>query len=58
MRSVRASLAALVVAAAIVGSCGGQSYWYCWDTGDPQPHHLGHHVSGDHYCSQAELAGR
>jgi hypothetical protein len=33
-----------------------QSYLYCWDTGDPSPHHLGHHVSGDHYCTDKELA--
>jgi hypothetical protein len=32
-----------------------QTYWYCWDTGDPSPHHLGYPVAGDHYCSNAEL---
>lgn len=32
-----------------------QSYWYCWDTGDPSPHHLGHYVDNDHYCSVGEL---
>lgn len=30
-------------------------YWYCWDTGDPDPHHEGHPVEGDHLCSKAEL---
>jgi hypothetical protein len=32
-----------------------QSYWYCYDSGDPAPHHLGHYVSGDHYCTDQEL---
>jgi hypothetical protein len=32
-----------------------QSYWYCWNSGAPQPHHLGYHVSGDHYCTDKEL---
>lgn len=32
-----------------------QSYWYCWDSGTPRPHHLGHHVAGDHLCTDAEL---
>ena len=44
----------LVAMALILGSCGS-SYWYCWDKGDPAPHHLGKRVSGDHPCSQAEL---
>lgn len=34
-----------------------QSYWYCWDTGAPDPHHLGHVVSGDHLCTSQELSG-
>ncbi len=33
-----------------------QTYWYCWNSGAPEPHHLGHHVSGDHYCTDHELA--
>lgn len=36
-------------------SAPDQTYWYCWDQGDPSPHHLGHHVAGDHYCSSGEL---
>jgi hypothetical protein len=32
------------------------SYWYCWDNpAKGGPHHLGHPVSGDHVCSDAEL---
>jgi hypothetical protein len=30
-------------------------YWYCWDAGDPRPHHLGARVSGDHLCTDVEL---
>lgn len=30
-------------------------YWYCWDAGAPEPHHLGHASSGDHACTDAEL---
>ncbi|MFE9098929.1 hypothetical protein [Streptomyces sp. NPDC007264] len=32
-----------------------QAYWYCWDAGDPAPHHLGHLVAGDHLCTWGEL---
>ena len=32
-----------------------QTYWYCWDVGDPDPHHLGYWVEGDHFCSADEL---
>lgn len=32
-----------------------QSYYYCWDTGAPAPHHLGYRASGDHYCTNGEL---
>lgn len=32
-----------------------QSYYYCWDSGAPEPHHYGHPVSGDHLCTNAEL---
>ena len=32
-----------------------QGYWYCWDKGDPKPHHLGYKVSGDHLCTNREL---
>jgi hypothetical protein len=30
-------------------------YWFCWDTGAAQPHHLGHASTGDHPCTDAEL---
>lgn len=33
----------------------GYAYWYCWDAGDPRPHHLGAPVPGDHVCSEVEL---
>lgn len=33
-----------------------QSYWYCWDKGDPSPHHLGYPVDGDHICNDLELS--
>lgn len=32
-----------------------QDYWYCWDDGDPAPHHLGYPVDGDHLCTDGEL---
>ncbi|MFF1763183.1 hypothetical protein [Streptomyces sp. NPDC058249] len=32
-----------------------QSYWYCWDSGPKDPHHIGHRVSGDHLCTRGEL---
>lgn len=32
-----------------------QYYWYCWNSGNSSPHHLGYHVSGDHLCSYQEL---
>lgn len=36
---------------------GTNTYWYCWDGGAKEPHHLGHYVSGDHVCSDDELNG-
>jgi hypothetical protein len=36
-------------------STGGNVYYYCWDSGSPRPHHLGHQVSGDHLCTKQEL---
>jgi hypothetical protein len=33
------------------------AYWYCWNTGEPRPHHLGHRSVGDHVCSEEELSG-
>lgn len=32
-----------------------QQFWYCWDSGAPRPHRLGHPVSGDHKCTWGEL---
>lgn len=32
-----------------------QYYLYCWDNGDPSPHHLGYRVYGDHFCTDREL---
>jgi hypothetical protein len=32
-----------------------QTYWYCWNVGPALPHHYGHHVVGDHLCTDAEL---
>lgn len=32
-----------------------QSYWYCWNSGSPYPHHLRHYTYGDHICSCQEL---
>lgn len=32
-----------------------QTYWYCWNSGNPSPHHLGYPVYGDHYCTYQEL---
>lgn len=52
---MRVVLVLSLIAALLVGGCHSQTYWYCWNTGSPQPHHLGHPVSGDHYCSDEEL---
>lgn len=32
-----------------------EGYWYCWDSGALAPHHLNHHVPGDHLCTWGEL---
>jgi hypothetical protein len=47
----------LLMAGPIAGCAdsSGNYYWYCWDDGQGGPHHLGHPVSGDHLCSDAEL---
>lgn len=51
------SVAGCDLSEATGGSGGGDNtYWYCWDSGNPDPHHLGHPVSGDHLCSQGELS--
>ena len=61
LRGTRRWMLVLVVTfsvAAILSACSESTntYWYCWDTGNPSPHHLGHPVSGDHLCSDSELA--
>lgn len=33
------------------------AYWFCWNTGAPRPHHLGHRSTSDHVCSEDELRG-
>jgi hypothetical protein len=49
-------LLTVVLLALTLAAChGGQTYWYCWDSGAPAPHHLGHPVAGDHYCTAEEL---
>ena len=35
--------------------CQGYGYWYCWNSGNPAPHHVGHPVYGDHLCTYQEL---
>ena len=30
-------------------------YFYCWNSGAPSPHRLGHLVAGDHLCTYGEL---
>lgn len=49
-------LFAAVLLSLLLTGCRYQTYWYCWDNPNRgAPHHLGHRVAGDHYCSQAEL---
>lgn len=31
------------------------SYFYCWNSGSLQPHHIGHPIAGDHLCTYGEL---
>lgn len=50
-----AALAGLLLALTGCSSEPDQTYWYCWDSGAPKPHHLGHKVEGDHFCSADEL---
>lgn len=33
----------------------GYGYWFCWNRGEPEPHHLGHRSQLDHLCSEDEL---
>jgi hypothetical protein len=48
----------LCVAAFPFAGCATENtYWYCWDHGAKAPHHLGHHVAGDHVCANGELKG-
>jgi hypothetical protein len=49
------TVAAWIVGAIIYHAYMTQSYWYCWDSGNLSPHHLGYSVSGDHLCSKQEL---
>lgn len=32
-----------------------EGFWYCWNNGPLLPHHLDHHVPGDHLCTWGEL---
>lgn len=32
-----------------------EGYWYCWNTGPLNPHHLGHRIPTDHLCTWGEL---
>jgi hypothetical protein len=34
---------------------GFQGYWYCWNLGALNPHHLGYRVPNDHLCTWGEL---
>jgi hypothetical protein len=61
---------ALIVVVLIFGWCTGyaemvydqhfgaeqETGGYCWDHGDPHPHHLGHRVPNDHVCKRDDLA--
>jgi hypothetical protein len=54
-------IAFLVLAGSLIGvgifnSSFEQTYYYCWNDGASQPHHLGYWVSTDHLCSWRELA--
>jgi hypothetical protein len=33
-----------------------QTYWFCWDKGDPSPHHGAYGSTDDHYCTDQELS--
>jgi hypothetical protein len=51
-------LAGALLVASLAAGCGSQtsqSYYYCWNSGPPSPHHLGHYVSGDHVCTDKEI---
>jgi hypothetical protein len=37
------------------GRGNADEYWYCWNSGDPEPHHLGHYDPHDHVCSDEEV---
>lgn len=49
------TVVAWIVSAIVYHAAMSQSYWYCWDSGNLSPHHLGYSVSGDHLCSKQEL---
>jgi hypothetical protein len=66
MTSIRPIIAALAACGTFVlAGCSAptesalseNSYWYCWDTGAKEPHHLGQPVEGDHVCTDEELEG-
>lgn len=64
IRGSRLVAAIVLVVAGLTAGCSSfvdrthapsQTYWYCWDYGDPDPHHIGHPVEGDHLCTPDEL---
>jgi hypothetical protein len=48
-----AALLAVATTGLALTACSpsANTYWYCWDEGAKDPHHLGHYVEGDHVCS-------
>jgi hypothetical protein len=50
-------LIAATAALPLAGCATENTYWYCWEQGAKEPHHLGHYVAGDHVCSNDELNG-
>jgi hypothetical protein len=60
VRRLLALGAVCAAALALLAGCSALStntYWYCWDDGAKDPHHLGHYTEGDHVCSDDELKG-
>lgn len=55
VRAINAATLAILSAVTLTGTAQAYSYWYCWDNGSPQPHHLGHQVAGDHPCTAQEM---
>jgi hypothetical protein len=54
-----AALLAVATTGLALTACSpsANTYWYCWDEGAKDPHHLGHYVEGDHVCSDEEPKG-